>query len=285
LSPLVNSRPSASSRNATVPAYWLGRLPVRFVSHLPPKVLEKMREQIGGNSQATTNDLLELEDRLEYVPLGIDSRSGPVAARAAMALRRRRGFQDEDIVVGHFGLIIDDLKRLRDVIGATARFIADAKRKQDDVRRMFFVLVGKIIDQKLFDDTRSLFQELNIGSRLVHSYPILEDEFDAEIAACDAVFCLRRQTRGQLSHVFVRALSLGRPVIVNEGSGYGYDDRTTVDDEHLERDIRAVLGSLYDRTGVEKMRQRARSEYERTHRGDRSLQQILTGSSNDRISA
>jgi glycosyltransferase involved in cell wall biosynthesis len=273
LSPIVNKRKTAEKGRSALSAHWLLDKPLKFVSHLPEPVLEKMREARKAESELQ-NDLDALEDSLEFVPLGIDPRGGPAVARAAQALRRERGIQADDVVVGHFGLILDDIKRLAEIIYVTANFIAEQKAA-NATQRTFFVLSGKIIDQTLFDNAKALFSNLGIASRLIYSNPVLEADFDAEIAMCDAVICFRKQVRGQLSHIFVRALSMGRPVIVNEDSGYAYDPRLLVRDGSLQEDLYSVLGTLSDADAAQDLREVSNAWYETHHRGDDSLKKIL----------
>lgn len=273
LSRLVNKRKSAEAGRPALPADWLARRQVKFVSHLPPEVLEKVHEARLEDGELQ-NDLEQLEDRLEFVPLGIDERAGPAVARAAQALRRERGIQPDDIVLGHFGLVLNDIKRLAEIIDTSARFIA-ARKASGFPRRVFLVLAGRIVDQSLYDSARALFASLGIGGRLIHSNPVLEDDFDAEIAMCDAVFCFRKQVRGQLSHIFVRALSLGRPVIVNQASGYAFDQRLVVRDDRLTEDLNRVLQLICDRSEAQQLRTLAYARYRSHHRGDESLGQIL----------
>ena len=273
LSHLVNKRKTAEKDRPALSADWLMRLPVKFVSHLPPPVLEKMHETRRAESELQ-NDLDAIEGSLKFAPLGIDPRAGAAVARAAQALRRERAIQADDMVIGHFGLILNDIKRLVEIIGVTAAFIAEQKAS-GAARRVFLILSGKIVDQDLFDDAKALFSSLGIAGRLIHSNPVLEDDFDAEIAMCDGVLCFRKQVRGQLSHIFVRALSMGRPVIVNEDSGYAYDDRLVVRDNRLEADLRSVLETIADPEIAADLRAASFAWYNTHHRGDQSLKHIL----------
>jgi hypothetical protein len=75
--------------------------------------------------------------------------------------------------------------------------------------------------------------------------------------------------------VFVRALALGVPAIVNRDSGYGYDPMTTVDDDDIDQSISEALSHMLDRRKLGKMRSLARSQYDAVHRGDESLISIL----------
>lgn len=280
LSHIVNKRKTAEKDRPALSPQWLMERPVRMISHLPDPVLAKMHEARKADSDLQ-NDLDALEGSLEFVPLGIDRRGGPATARAAQALRRRRGIQADDLIVGHFGLILNDIKRLAEIIETTARFIAEQKASGSP-RRIFFILSGKIIDQELFQASTALFKSLGIASRLIHSNPTLETDFDAEIAMCDAVFCFRKQVRGQLSHIFVRALSMGRPVIVNEDSGYAYDARLVVRDASLDADVRTVLATIADPLLAGELRKISYARFDTHHRGDASLKQILNKKKNRR---
>lgn len=224
---------------------------------------------------AVENDLAWLEGEMQFVPLGIDDRHRPGLIRAAARIRNSRAIGPRDIVVGHFGLILNDLKRLWDAVSAFIAFATEREESDGDGRRLFFFLVGKIIDVELFRRIVTSFEQAGLASRFIHSTPVDEDGFDAEIVACDAVVCFRKQIRGQLSHIFVRALALGTPVIVNKRSGYHYDPRTTVDDEDIPGGLAHVIDALSDERSLLEMRIKARREYESWHRGDDSLQRIL----------
>jgi hypothetical protein len=228
------------------------------------------------------NDMHDIEDCIEYVPLGIDDRSNPAIARSAKQLRIERGLTSQDLMIGHFGLIIDDLKKLGAAVDGFISFASEL-RDSDDKRSLLFVLVGKVIDQEFFQSIRDRFEASGLKNSFVHQMPNTESDFDVEIAACDAIFCMRRQQRGQLSHVFVRALSLGLPVLVNRDSGYSYDPMTTLDDDNLNSSIVEVLWRTLDWEGRRMMRQRARAHYEAFHRGEKSLELILKEQHDDSL--
>ena len=254
-------------------ASWLRSKSPRKISHLPPSVQREMRRLRELQPDSATNDLELLEDQLEYVPLGIDDRYRPAVGRAAMQLRSRRQIGPHDIVIGHCGLIVSDVKQLWCVASTIA---AIAQKQQDSARRIFFALVGKIIDGDLFNRIRSEFAQAGLSERLLHSNPDLETDFDVEVAACDAIACFRIQSRGQFSHVFVRALALGRPVLVNRSSGYGYDPNTTIDDNDMTEGLSRAIARLAEAENAAEMRRRARRAYETTHRADVSLRSFLS---------
>lgn len=273
--PAFNGRNQIVSPRAPISSRWLSNLPVRAVSHLPQAVLEQMRLLEAGQPGSVINDLQAIEQNFDFVPLGIDDRRNPAVHRASRLLRIRRGVQMDDIVIGHHGLILNDLKQLWDVARTLVNVASQRDRVSPDGRRVFFFLVGKVIDTELFERIRNAFESAGLAERLIHSNPAYENDFDAEIAACDAVACFRTQTRGQLSHIFVRALSLGTPVLVNEGSGYAYDPRTTIKESDIEGGLRSAIELLADRQHLLDMRLRARKHYEISHSGDMSLTEIL----------
>jgi len=274
--PLFNTRNVVTTARAPIRSQWLRSLPVRAVSHLPPAVLKEMHNLAKAQPGSVINDLEALESDLAFVPLGIDDRRHPSVARAARRLRILRQVQQDDVVVGHCGLILNDLKRLWDVVSAFVTYAAHRRHEGMDQRRVFFFLVGKVIDLELFKGIRRAFADADLSDRLIYTNPSREGDFDAEITACDAVACFRVQTRGQLSHVFVRALSLGTPVLVNRRSGYAYDPRTTIEDEAVPLGVAEAIERLFDPLELGDMRRRARREYESNHRGDASLKSILS---------
>ena len=275
--PLFNVNSKRISKESPITSAWLQEVPARFVSHLSPPVLAEMRALAEVSPGDVVNDLADIESSFHFVALGIDDRSSPGVARAARQLRLLRGIQPKDVLVGHFGLILNDLKRLWDVVSATVAFVTDRERRADDGRRLFFALVGKVIDEALFAQIGEIFAEAGLADRLIHTNPALETDFDAEIAACDGIFCFRTQQRGQLSHVYVRSLSLGVPNFVNTRSGYAYDARTTIRDDDVTTGIAHGLESLFDQEMAVDMRRSARRAWETTHRGDRSLDAIMNG--------
>ena len=256
---------------------WLERLHLDLVSHLSPQVVIEVEKYAIRSGRATNNDLLELEDQIRYVPMGIDDRSGPQISRQASRLRRSYCMQQDDIVLGHFGLILDDIKLLRPVVEKFLHFADSVGWQLPGGRRLFFVLSGKVIDLALFRWIEDEFAGRGMRSRLVWTNPTLEDAFDANLAMCDAIFCLRLQRRGQQSHAFVRALSLGVPVMTNVESGWAYDSRTTLDVSALAIDIARVVDVLITPELAISLRRSARAAYVRTHRADMSLEAILEG--------
>ncbi|ATU94001.1 hypothetical protein BLM14_19550 (plasmid) [Phyllobacterium zundukense] len=273
--PEFNRYKHVRNERAPISAQWLRSLPVRTVSHLPPAVIEQLDRQESINPGSIINDMEAIEDDIDFVPLGIDDRRNPAVDRASRLLRVHRGVQMDDIVIGHYGLILNDLKRLWDVTQAVVAAASHRERDRRDSRRVFFFLVGKVIDKDLFERIRAEFRNAGLADRLIHSNPAFENDFDAEIAACDAVACFRVQTRGQLSHIFVRALSLGTPVLVNERSGYGYDPRTTIKEDDVINGVSAAIDLIADKSKLLEMRRHARQHYESSHRGDKSFDEML----------
>ncbi len=270
----LNKRKGEAPRSS-FPSDWLARLPLRLVHHLPPPVLERMQAIQAREPSAPVNELQEIEDRLEFAPLGIDDRATPAVARAAQAVRRRCGVQPDDLLVGHFGLVVDGIKRLPELARGVVQAAARLRHTGGGGRRIHFLLVGRVIHQTVETEIRTVFREAGLEGRLIQTNPFLEEDFEAELAACDLVACFRTQRRGQLSHVLVRAHALGRPLIVNRESGYGYDPVTLVDDEDIEGGVGRVIQAALDPLALARMRRRSRDRWEAEHRGDRSLQAIL----------
>lgn len=275
--PQFNRRTGAARSKSPISSDWLSGAGLKYVHHLPPSVMEQMHKREVIVPGSVINDLRDMESALVYAPLGIDDRRHPAVLRAAQHLRRVRHIRKDDIVIGHFGLILDDLKKLRELSDAVIDYAISNHRQGPDARRVFFVLVGRIIDEPLFYGITRRFAEAGLSDRFIHSNPEHESDFDAEIASCSAIACMRVQTRGQLSHVYVRALSLGVPVLVNRTSGYSYDPTTDVDDDNLRSDIGAALNRVCDTATLRAMKVNARRHYDTVHRGDRSLQAILDG--------
>lgn len=253
---------------------WVRSLPVRAISHLAPSILDQMSQYDSLYPGAIINDLDDWEDEFTYVPMGIDDRHHPALARGSKHLRTLRGIQQDDIVIGHFGLIMDDTKKIWEIIAAFIDFAKDVARR-DNGRRAFFFLVGRIVDQDFFDRIRNAFRSVGLGYSLVHSNPVDELDFETEMVACDAIACFRVQVRGQQSHVFVRALSLGVPVLVNRQSGFAYDPDTTIEDDRLDLDLKKAFVRVSQPQHLAVLRQNARRMYDMTHRGDASLSAIL----------
>jgi glycosyltransferase involved in cell wall biosynthesis len=274
--PTFNNRSSADRvKRSPVPVDWLKRFPGRFISHLSPDVLAKMQQLAKVDPTVGAHDLAGFEERLEFVPLGIDQRSNPAVIRAASRMRTEYCLQQDDVLVGHFGLVIGgDLKQLPAILDGIGSYIKKTGGVSRSGKRLFFALVGRILDMDLFEKAQDLFDDAGLSERLIYANPALETDFDVLIAACDAVFCLRRQSRGQLSHIYVRALSLGVPLLVNRDSGYSYDERITLRDEALQVDMHKVLDLFMNRTTAD-LRRRAAQYYDAVHRGDKSLNAIL----------
>src|SRR5439155_23750555 len=57
---------------------------------------------------------------------------------------------------------------------------------------------------------------LRLGEDVHHEGRVPEDRLWALLASCDLVVALRRPTRGETSGMAIRALSLGKPLIVSD---------------------------------------------------------------------
>ncbi|MDR3467168.1 MAG: hypothetical protein P4M07_14630 [Xanthobacteraceae bacterium] len=268
---------SLSPANAPYPPMvgWLSRLPVTIVSPLSPNILEQVSAYRGPGGEPARNEFSSIEDRIAFVPMGIDDRADPATLRAARRHRAERGIAGHALLIGHFGLVLDHPKMLRRIL---AGFVdaASAFGWSIEGRPIHFKLCGKIVEPDLVDHASALFDRHGRADRLHLSNPAVDREFDAEMTACDAMICCRVQSRGQQSHAMVRALSLGLPVIVNRASGWVYDPATTIEDDDIEGGLRRVLSDLASGRSS-RLRETARAEFERAHRVDSLLSMFTDG--------
>lgn len=99
-----------------------------------------------------------------------------------------------------------------------------------------------------------MIRSLGLGSAVRHiEYP-QEDDFNGYMAACDAILNLRHPTVGETSGTLLRALSMGKPVVVSEiGAFAEYPDeiclKTPIDPSEEEH-IFEYLNLLFNRPQV-----------------------------------
>jgi hypothetical protein len=230
--------------------------------------------------QNAVNDLHDLEDRIDFVPIGIDDRLRPSIHREARLFRTRNGLINADVLVGHFGLVVNDGKFIREIVQAFCDFVS-LRKSSPSAPRLFFLLSGKRLDEELSRDILEIFDRFKIGDRLLISNPDEEDKFDAEMTACQAIFCFRKQNRGQLSHIFVRALSLGKPIFVNTGSGYSIDNRSTVNERDLASSLKAAFEIIaYDTHALQALGRKSRKIYDQRYRMETSMALLLDRTTN-----
>jgi glycosyltransferase involved in cell wall biosynthesis len=114
---------------------------------------------------------------------------------------------------------------------------------------------------------------LELPEGVEHRDYVPEDELWSLMAACDAIVSLRSPTMGETSGSAIRALSLGKPIVVSDVGWFAeLPDDAAVKvpvDEREEDTLLAALEVLADPTVRASMGERARELVEREHRLDR----------------
>jgi glycosyltransferase involved in cell wall biosynthesis len=115
-------------------------------------------------------------------------------------------------------------------------------------------------------------ERLELPDGVIHKDYVPEDELWSLMAACDAIVSLRSPTMGETSGSAIRALSLGKPLIVSDVGWFSElpdDAALKVPVDELEEDtLVAALEALADPTVRAAMGARSRELIEREHRLD-----------------
>ena len=186
----------------------------------------------------------EILSRARYVPMPIDARASPAIGRLATRLRFALSLEPDDLLVCCAGSIVRG-KHL-DVV---ARVVAGLHRARGG--RIVLLLAGRVLEPAVFADVRGPFAAAGATDRLVQIVEDDETRYDALLTASDVVIAFREQRRIQMSHSYVRALALGRPVVTNEGAGFDDLDAAAVcRDDELGRDLERHLLALWESPDV-----------------------------------
>ena len=114
---------------------------------------------------------------------------------------------------------------------------------------------------------------LELPEGVEHREYVPENELWSLMAACDAIVSLRSPTMGETSGSAIRALSLGKPLVVSDVGWFAELPADAVVkvpvDEHEEDTLLAALEALADPAVRAAMGERARELVEREHRVDR----------------
>jgi glycosyltransferase involved in cell wall biosynthesis len=157
---------------------------------------------------------------------------------------------------GCFGHL-NESKRVAELLAAFARL--RARRPQARL-----LLVGSL-------STR--LGRLELPEGVLREEYVPEDRLWALMAACDAIVSLRSPTMGETSGSAIRALSLGKPLVVSDVGWFAELPRDAVlkvpVDEREEATLLAALEALADEGVRRSMGERARALVEREHRLDR----------------
>jgi len=138
------------------------------------------------------------------LPLGVEAPPSD-ADRAAIAAAARRRFDlpADAFVVGTFGALTEE-KRVATVVAGFARFRASHPSAR-------LVLAGELAPNV----------ELPTRDGLLVTGRIQLEELEGLIAAADVAVQLRSPTSGEASAVVLRAMRLGRPVVVSSRGWFG----------------------------------------------------------------
>jgi glycosyltransferase involved in cell wall biosynthesis len=113
---------------------------------------------------------------------------------------------------------------------------------------------------------------LELPDGVIRKEYVPEDELWSLMAACDAIVSLRSPTMGETSGSAIRALSLGKPLVVSDVGWFSELPRDAVlkvpVDEREEDTLLAALEALADPGVCDSMGARARELIEREHRLD-----------------
>ena len=185
----------------------------------------------------------QIRTRSHYAPMPIDARSSAGLARLSRKIRWALGLARTDFLACCAGSIVGG--KYLDVV---ARVIASLESGGEGVahaRAVSLLLAGRVLDDALFAAIRAEFETRNAASRLVQIVEVNETRYDALLLASDVVIAFREQRRIQMSHSYVRALALGRPLVTNEQAGFDDADAAIIcRDSQLERDLDVHLRSL-----------------------------------------
>ena len=177
--------------------------------------------------------------------------------RDRSAYRAKLGLDANVPLFGIFGFL-KPYKRIAESLRAFRRVIAD----RPDAR---LVLVGEAHAEL---PLARMISSLGLGAHVRHiDYAPIED-FNGYLAACDAILNLRYPTVGETSGTLLRALGMGKPVLVSEiGSFREYPDEVCLKvpvDASEEEHIYEYLKLLATRPEIGRaLGQRARAWVER----------------------
>ena len=161
-----------------------------------------------------------------------------------------------DPIYGCFGHL-NETKRIEELVSAFARL----RERRPGAR---LILVGSLAVR---------LNRLELPEGVEHRDYVPEDELWSLMAACDAIVSLRSPTMGETSGSAIRALSLGKPLVVSDVGWFSELPGDAVlkvpVDEDEEDVLLASLEALADPAVRAAMGAKARGFVEREHRVDR----------------
>ena len=207
----------------------------------------------------------EIRKRARYAPMPIDARATPGIARLAWRMRWALGVARHDLLVCCAGSVVRG--KYLDVVARVISRINAERATNGTTCAITLLLAGRVLDDALFASLRAEFAARSEAGHLLAVVEGNETRYDALLMACDVVVAFREQRRIQMSHSYVRALALGRPVITN--SGAGFDDAgvsLVCDDDDLERNLHDHLLRVRDSRSLRlKLSRDSRSIYQARH--------------------
>jgi glycosyltransferase involved in cell wall biosynthesis len=163
---------------------------------------------------------------------------------------------DGDPLFGCFGHL-NETKRIAELVSA----FAVLRERRPGTR---LLLVGSLAVR---------LARLELPEGVIHRDYVPEDELWSLMDACDAIVSLRSPTMGETSGSAIRALSLGKPLVVSDVGWFAeLPDDAAIKvpvDEREESTLLAALEALADPAVRAAMGERARELVEREHRLDR----------------
>jgi glycosyltransferase involved in cell wall biosynthesis len=244
---------------------WLRRFRGRLVSHHVAFSTETDdRSRLPLAMLARESEILR---RARYAPMPIDVRANPAAARFAGKMRWALGLAHQDLLVCCAGSIVHG-KHL-DVVARVVSTL-HATKVSRAAGSVALMLAGRVLDAGLFSTIHATFAEHGASRQLVQIVEANETRYDALLLASDVVVAFREQRRIQMSHSYVRALALGRPIITNEGAGFDdLDSALVCRDGDLALDLeRHLRGLCDDRPSRLRLSIASQSRYRARHRVD-----------------
>jgi glycosyltransferase involved in cell wall biosynthesis len=166
---------------------------------------------------------------------------------------------DGEPLFGCFGHL-NDSKRINELVSA----FAQVRERHPGAR---LLLVGSLAVR---------LARLELPGGVEHRDYVPEDELWSLMAACDAIVSLRSPTMGETSGSAIRALSLGKPLVVSDVGWFAeLPDQAVVKvpvDEREGETLAAALEALTDEDVRRAMGAAAKELVEREHRLDRGAE-------------
>jgi glycosyltransferase involved in cell wall biosynthesis len=151
-----------------------------------------------------------------------------------------------DVVIGCFGHM-NTAKRIPQLLDAFARLVLRRPRAR-------LILAGS---QSPWLDLERLLEARNLGDSVVHYDYLAEETLWQLIADSDVLVNLRSPTMGETSAMVVRALSLGKPIVVSDVGWFSeLPDEVAVKIPVDERETEALVHALEQLAGDAAYRER-----------------------------